>query len=84
MESLNFSVQRKKISLKKGRYFCRTWYKLLHTTFCAPASYRTVVFYETMGEKRFIQLTIKKCIDKKMKNSYQIARNVFTIEDKGG
>ena len=40
-------------------------YKPLHITLYAHASYKTMVSYEAMGIKHFIQLTIKKSFTKR-------------------
>ena len=42
-----------------------------------------MVLYEATGLKRFIQLTIKKLIDKKMENSHLSIHNVLTDEEIG-
>ena len=42
-----------------------------------PASNMTMVLYEAIGMKRFIQLTSKKFNDEKMENEHQIVHNVL-------
>ena len=72
------------VSEYSGTSYKTSQYKPLHTTVCAPASYTTMVLYEEMGMKRFIQLTFKKFIDKEMENSHQIVHNVLTDKEMGG
>ena len=40
-----------------------------------------MVLYETMVIKRFIRLSIKNLIDKKIETSHQIVHNVLTDEE---
>ena len=42
-----------------------------------------MILYEAMGLKRFIKLTTKKFIEKKIESSHQIVHDVFTHEEMG-
>ena len=66
-----------------GTSYKTSQYKPLHRTIFAPVSYKTMVLYEAMGLKRFIQLAIKKIIEKKMENSHLSVHNVLTDEEIG-